>query len=1028
MPESNQSDIFALVTELRGRTGRKYEEVRELMTERMGVFEYSRDSFNNKFRRRDRNPHYELDELLALIHAFTVDLDNEVRCTAYEACQLFGWANMRLEDFEHLKEFVNDAEFAEASDRYVQEHGLGQRENDREGHVFICHSQNDRPVANQLRALAKQRGYDVWQDVAAIIGSSEWINAINKGINGCYAFVVIVSQPSAASQWVRGQILHAQRRSKPIIPICIDSTPLPVGLQQLNCIDAQPDLKAGIVNLLDTLSLYSKEVIQPVRSRRQMEIDYLDRVVLAYGIWQTIYTPMAGESHIVRGERHNYPMASQEILQATLEGFDQVVDEVFHETQVQSYPKDILSALDPAQLQCMVLGDSGSGKTTTLRHLTGSLAETARQSKSQPVPVLVELGKVEQDQSLEDYIKEQINELTPWYDDMLQEGRIALLLDGLNEIPLAMRTSILNDIRAYASAAISENRLMAISCRAADYTHDLDIGIARRFYIKPLDPIRIRQFIDTYVQPSEKADELFWTLAGAEARRFWDRFIVEVEDLPEIFWLHDQLLSDLTWGYGGVETQFYYWNQWLDVRSSPNSLLQLARNPYMLSMMTQVFITQDHIPDNRAKLFGAFMDYVLMRREGLPVAEAAELMRRLASLAYAIQFSAIPTSATREIAQHYLGDEAHIRRAQAANILEADTSVRFTHQLLQHYFAALELNSMIETEAAASNYWPPDSWWEPNVWNDTAILLAGLHAADTSPVVTWLQDTAPETAARCMVESGSKTPASLRHILASRWVARLDEESVAARAAIGRAIGLTDADPRPGVGLNSDGLPDMDWVEVPAGEFIYGEGEKHQFNSFAISRYPLTYLQFQAFIEAEDGFYNPAWWTDLQQEDVPGVQSFPFSNHPRERVSWYDAIAFCRWLSHHLGYVISLPNEYQWEKAARGPEGLIYPYGSVFNAQCSNVAETEINQTTAVGLFAAGASPYGVLDMSGNVFEWCLNLETGPDHVDFTSTEPRSLRGGSWAHSAERARADYRYANRPELRRNRVGFRPIRIL
>jgi formylglycine-generating enzyme required for sulfatase activity len=66
--------------------------------------------------------------------------------------------------------------------------------------------------------------------------------------------------------------------------------------------------------------------------------------------------------------------------------------------------------------------------------------------------------------------------------------------------------------------------------------------------------------------------------------------------------------------------------------------------------------------------------------------------------------------------------------------------------------------------------------------------------------------------------------------------------------------------------------------------------------------------------------------------------------------------------------------------------------------------------------------------MSGNVFEWCLNLASGPEHIDLRSPDRRSLRGGSWAHSAEHARADFRYANRPMLRRNRVGFRLLRLI
>ncbi len=495
----------------------------------------------------------------------------------------------------------------------------------------------------------------------------------------------------------------------------------------------------------------------------------------------------------------------------------------------------------------------------------------------------------------------------------------------------------------------------------------------------------------------------------------------------EVFWLNDQLPDGLHWGYGGPDTQDFYWTQWLEIRSQPNSLLHLARNPYMLSMIVRVFVTQGHVPDNRARLFGAFVEYVLIRREGLSDVKARELIRHLAALAFAMQHSDTPVTISWDAARQALQGESNVHIAQAANILSTEDPIRFTHQLLQHYFAAIRLDSAITAGESAADYWPPESWWLPNTWDETVILLAGLHSADTSPVVTWVQDAAPETAARCIAESGGSTPDALRHSLAARWVSRLDETPIAARAAIGRALGILGLDPRPGVGLTADGLPDLDWVDIPAGDFAYGDGEIRHVDRFAISRYPLTLRQFQTFLDAEDGFYNPEWWEGLDhQAQAPGVQGFAYSNHPRERVSWYDAVAFCRWLSSRLGYTLSLPTEYQWEKAARGPEGLLYPYGSPFDAQRGNVEASGIGQTSAVGLFPEGQSPYGVLDMSGNVFEWCLNLEAGPEQIDLASPERRSLRGGSWAHDADHARADYRYANRPELRRNRVGFRPVR--
>lgn len=210
---------------------------------------------------------------------------------------------------------------------------------------------------------------------------------------------------------------------------------------------------------------------------------------------------------------------------------------------------------------------------------------------------------------------------------------------------------------------------------------------------------------------------------------------------------------------------------------------------------------------------------------------------------------------------------------------------------------------------------------------------------------------------------------------------------------------------RQGVGCRPDGLPDIDWVEIPEidpqgrREFIYRENERRVEPTFWLARYPITYSQFQAFVEADDGFTNPVWWEGLaaSEEDrkAPGEQAFKFWNHPRERVSWYDAMAFCRWftakaqtqpallppaLQRQPNWRITLPTEWQWEKAVRGHDGRQYPWGDTYQADYANINETWQNvgpdylaKTSAVGMYRHGASPYGLLDMSGNVWERCLN-------------------------------------------------------
>ncbi len=255
-------------------------------------------------------------------------------------------------------------------------------------------------------------------------------------------------------------------------------------------------------------------------------------------------------------------------------------------------------------------------------------------------------------------------------------------------------------------------------------------------------------------------------------------------------------------------------------------------------------------------------------------------------------------------------------------------------------------------------------------------------------------------------------------------------------------------DPRPGVGLRADGLPDIDWVKIPAGEFLFGsdkdkdplayddETPQRTVNlpAFYIARYPITWAQFQTFIDAPDGYTKDEWWRGLaDREKEPYNARWAIANRPREYVSWYQSMAFCRWLSAKMGYEVTLPTEEQWEKAARGTDGRIYPWGNEYISGYANINETHKNyqvgphylhQTTSVGVYPQGASPYGILDMSGNVWEWCLTEYDSKKNNDISNTNIRVVRGGSWGGDRQDARVAIRSSITPDFRNNDLGFRP----
>jgi formylglycine-generating enzyme required for sulfatase activity len=269
------------------------------------------------------------------------------------------------------------------------------------------------------------------------------------------------------------------------------------------------------------------------------------------------------------------------------------------------------------------------------------------------------------------------------------------------------------------------------------------------------------------------------------------------------------------------------------------------------------------------------------------------------------------------------------------------------------------------------------------------------------------------------------------------------------RAEAGRQLAEI-GDPRPGVGLRSDGLPDIEWVDVPGGQFtmeseVYEDEKPVQqidIEPFRISKYETTYAQYKAFLDAPDGYSNDRWWNEpvklAERRPEPGNQSWPIGNHPAEGVSWYDAVAFSRWLTFRLRQAgeigedveIRLPTEEEWEKAARGTDGREYPWGPEYVSGHANIDETAggagphyLERTTAVGVYPQGASPYGVLDMAGNVWEWTLTEYASRKSDDESNSQVRVVRGGSWYRYLDLARAAFRNGVPPSGRYSGLGFR-----
>jgi hypothetical protein len=617
--------------------------------------------------------------------------------------------------------------------------------------------------------------------------------------------------------------------------------------------------------------------------------------------------------------------------------------------------------------------------------------------------------------------------LAPYLPQLIADGRLLLLCDALNEMPRESADG--RDLLAEVIEYLDDQPHFVVSCRFNDYKNDLAaLHPLEQVRLRDLELLAVREFIGNYLLKTQ-AEALWEAMGGGKPlETFWRQ--VNEKGEGERFW-------DATAGIP-MYTSSDGDRAWRHMHSGAR-LIPLCRKPYMGFLLTDLYRDSGEIPANRSALFGGFVTKLLTREQinahkrGETFPDFDAIRDLLTEVANAMQ-RAKGTTLTDDALPAGI-DPTLLNAAEAATILAYDgNNWTFTHQLLQEYFAARVLLAAMERGDDPADTISGD-WWEPGVWRETAVILG--EVADPNEVAAWLAPYSPELA-RIVISDNAEfqagqvklSSATRQLIVDAAWKKGKAVDPIE-RAAAYRVLGHPDidADDRDGIGLDANGLPDIDWVPIPAGEFIYQDNERVTLPAFQMARYPVTYRQFQAFVEADD-FEHPDWWRDMP-EKYTGKQALRDQNnkhwnHPRDRVSWYQAVAFCRWLNDKTGEQVTLPHEWQWERAARGTDGLIYPYGKDFDAMKGNTRETGIGQTSAVGIFPQGASPYGMMDMSGNVWEWCLNKYDDLNNYSIDNSNSfRALRGGSYDLEARLARADYCGYDLPIDRLNLYGFRLV---
>ncbi len=266
------------------------------------------------------------------------------------------------------------------------------------------------------------------------------------------------------------------------------------------------------------------------------------------------------------------------------------------------------------------------------------------------------------------------------------------------------------------------------------------------------------------------------------------------------------------------------------------------------------------------------------------------------------------------------------------------------------------------------------------------------------------------------------------------------------------------------------GDSDSDMVLVPAGEFMMGTSEeeipylaklyderakwfkrevpKHKVyvDAFYIDKYEITNANFKKFMKA-GGYSNKEFWTEdgwewkeIENIDRPalwGNSNYNKPGQPVVGVSWYEAYAYAKWRS------CRLPTEAEWEKAARGTDERLYPWGEVpadeggvyrANYKANRYDDDGFYHPAPVGSFPEGVSPYGCQDMAGNVWEWCSDWfgfgyykqSPGVNPKGPPTAPGRVVRGGSWRYLMVDLRCTFRFAVFPDVRLNFGGFRCVK--
>ncbi|HET9210384.1 MAG TPA: SUMF1/EgtB/PvdO family nonheme iron enzyme [Thermoanaerobaculia bacterium] len=827
--------------------------------------------------------------------------------------------------------------------------------------------------------------------------------------------------------------------------------------------------RSGPGELARTERLYLEQLVERYRYLDFKGLGISDRVPLRLPLLE-MYVPLKA--------RVQTPLGETWARQMRLAGRPVGEEEAGAMGERLSEPRPVLELLRESS-GMVLLGDPGSGKTTFLKSLALSLASGQFESLGLKdlLPVLIPLSAyanalAKREVTLTRFLSRYFEEgelkssLATLFEQKLAAGEVLLLLDGLDEVRERRRRSlVVRRVEDFYRSHRAAGNKFVLTSRVVGYreVRPSAEGLAEATLVD-FDDEEIAAFVNRWTAAIEKAASGETRRARKEASREQEELLAAVAGNPGVRSLaaNPLLLTILA-------------------LMKRQGMILPERRVELYERCIQTLIKDWNLARGLAGRAAKDLDlwatlrvlrplalWMHQTSPGVGLVKEGDLQRELKRI-FAGRKERDPERAARQ----FLED---VREHTSLLLDRGGRQYGFIHLTFQEYLAASALAQEHQQDVE-----PIVSALAAHVgeatWREVSLLTLGYlglvqqrdQAAGAALADLLRQEPGPAGEAAILageavvdMGQGAVTGECRESIVQALLGTLRDERRVkASRRAMAGAVLTKIGDPRPEV-MTVDGM-ELCWV--PAGPFLMGspEGDKTAFPNeklqfecavpwgLWVGRYPVTAAQYSQY-ETENG---------SRRDYVQGA------NEPVVAVSWFDAAGFCRWLTARwgasgkiaAGWEARLPTEAEWEKAARG--GLVLPSKPVVQAVGGRVPknlgnkvnpkpgrrfpwgersdlnrgnyESSVGIRSAVGCFPGGASPYGVEELSGNVWEWTqslkrdypLDLDSPGKNMEASSQSLRVLRGGAFDDYSRLVRCAYRFWDLPDLRNVHIGFRVV---